>query len=263
MYTIVGPLAYALANPSFRALADPRVEIASSCFRDSSFASAVQHVYSFELSRDEVALLNSADSSGCAGEDEVAGLEQVELTGVGDDLIDGVDHVARPAHLACLTIELHLEVQVLHILSRHFGKTKPPMSAIGCAVETFGNLPRQSFLRQLTLDVACREVDTERYFVVVAVGKAFGNGFAETIDAYYQLGLVFYLFAPVGHEERPVGAGEGRVGFEEQGDAALFDGRLWHAHLDALYLGEGMLQFLVMLGIVHAYANDLHACRSL
>ena len=91
------------------------------------------------------------------------------------------------------------------------------------------------------------------------MGKTLGNGFAEAIDAYHQFSLVFYLLAPIGHEERPVGAGESGVGFEEKGDAALLNGRLRHAHLHTLYLGQGVFQFLVMLGIIHAYADNLHA----
>ena len=230
---------------------------------DSSFTSAVQHFYFFELSRDDVAFFDAADTCGCAGENEVSGLEQIELAGVGDDLIDSVNHVTRPAHLSRLSVKLHREMQVLHILSQHLGKTEPLLTAISCAIKPFGNLPWQAFLRQLSLDVACREVDAECYFVVVAVGKTLGNGFAEAVDAYHQFSLVFYLLAPIGYEERPVGAGESGVGFEEKGDASLLNGRLWHTHLHTLYLCQGVFQFLVMFGIIHAYADYLHAKKRL
>ena len=96
---------------------DSGVDVASSCFSDSSFTSAVQNIYSFELSRDKVSLLYAADTCGSAGEDEVACFEQVELAGIGNDLIDGVNHIPRPAHLARLAIELHLEMQILHIFA--------------------------------------------------------------------------------------------------------------------------------------------------
>ena len=42
---------------------------------DSLFAPAVEHFYSFELSCDEVTLLDASDTCRCTGEDEVAGFE--------------------------------------------------------------------------------------------------------------------------------------------------------------------------------------------
>ena len=76
----------------------------------NSFASAFQHLYALKLCRDEVTLLDAPHTGRSSCEDEVARLEQIELAGVGDDLIHGVEHIARPSHLACLAVELHLKM---------------------------------------------------------------------------------------------------------------------------------------------------------
>ncbi len=211
--------------------------------------------------------MQTADTLGRAGEDEVAHLENIETGGVGDNLIDGVEHVARPTHLTGLAVELHLEMKVLDGLLRRgrtlFGSDDAevlqlnPLAAESRTVEAFRYLPRQSLGLELALQVAAGEVDAQGHLFVVAVGVALGDALAQSVDFHHQFGLVFHFVAEVGDVEGPVGSQESGVGFQEEGGGgeglALVVGQG-----DALHFADAVVQFLIVVGIVHAYADDFH-----
>ena len=72
---------------------------------------------------DIISSLYSTNAHGCACVYEVADTQGHILRYVADDAIHREEHIARKTALAHLTIEFHLEVQVLHVatqlLERH------------------------------------------------------------------------------------------------------------------------------------------------
>ena len=105
-------------------------------------------------------------------------------------------------------------------------------------------LPRKSLGDASALQVAGREVDAQAHLVVVAVGKAWGDVLAQLVDAHHQLGFVVEPFGKVGDEEGLAALENGRVGLHEY------------------YGGLGQcgcsVEFSMVFGIVHAYADNLH-----
>ena len=159
-------------------------------------------------------------------------------------------------HLTHLVVETHLEMEVLDGLALWmlFGGDAEifkldETSDGSTAIEAFRDLPWQAFRLQLPLQVACSEVDAERDLIIIAMGKACGDAAAEARDAHHHFGLVFDLMAEFGHEEWPALLADGGVGLEEKGGIAL----------DAVHFAYAVVQFLVMFGIVHANADDLHS----
>src|SRR5689334_16326322 len=66
----------------------------------------------FDGDGDLVADVQGADPSRGAGEDHVAGKQRHGLGDVDDQVLDGVDHLARPAQLALLAVDRELDGQV-------------------------------------------------------------------------------------------------------------------------------------------------------
>ena len=77
------------------------------------------------------------------------------------------------ATLNLLIINRQTKVQILYIAAHLFQRNKGTDSCR--IVETFAKLPRITRLTELTLQVACREVDAHRHRIVIAMGKARSN----------------------------------------------------------------------------------------
>ena len=69
-------------------------------------------------------------------------------------------------------------------------------------VEGFAKLPRQPFVAQFPLPVACSKVDTYRHLVVVARSKPFVDIFTQPADFYDDFRLVMDFVREVRDEER-------------------------------------------------------------
>ena len=104
------------------------------------------------------------------------------------------------ATLNLLIINRQTKVQILYIAAHLFQRNKGTDSCR--IVETFAKLPRITRLTELTLQVACREVDAHRHRIVIAMGKARSNILAQTADAYHHFRLIMHFVGKVGDKER-------------------------------------------------------------
>ena len=95
----------------------------------------------------------------------------------------------------------------------------------------------------------------QRHNVAAVTWTCFRDALAQVIDPHHDLRLILHLFAPVRHEEWPVLTRQRRLRFQEECRCIL---QLLHTRTHPLHLCQCVLQFLIMFGIVHAHANDLH-----
>src|SRR6478736_7617169 len=101
----------------------------------------------FDGDGDLVADVQGADPCGGPGEDHVAGEQRHGLRDVDDQVLDGADHVARPAELTLLTVDRGLDGQVAGVdVGLHPGAERAR------GVEPLGPGP----LALAPLDVTCR-----------------------------------------------------------------------------------------------------------
>ena len=117
------------------------------------------------------------------------------------------DRVAPPYH------QSSMEVQILYIAAHLFQRDK---GADSCRiVEPFAKLPRITRLTELTLQIACREVDAHRHRIVIAMGKAGSNILAQTADAHHHFRLIMHFVGKVGDKERFAIFQYSRIGFKK------------------------------------------------
>ena len=91
-----------------------------------------------------------------------------------------------------------MEVQRLNVEEFLLGH---PLANDSRTIETFTDLPGQSLLASLTLQVSGCEVDAYSDSVIITVRKALWYTLPQTTDAHDQLRLVVHLLRPVGDEE--------------------------------------------------------------
>ena len=186
--------------------------------------------------------LQGAYAHGSACEDEVARLEHEELAHVGHQFVHPEEHIHGMSALYRLAVDVEVKVDVLHVRKALYGDK----IAQHCrAIEALAEFPGQSLLAEALLHIAGRDVHTHGHRIVVAVGKARGDVLAQLTDAHHQLRLIVESLGKVGDEEGLPPLQDGRVRFHE-----------YHGAL-GLYQ-HASVQFLIVFGIVHAYADYFH-----
>lgn len=169
-----------------------------------------------------------------------------EAADISNDFIYLKKHIRCMTALHLLIINRQMEVQILYIAAHLFQRDK---GADSCRiVETFAKLPRITRLTELTLQVACCEVDAHRHRIVIAMRKTGCNVLSQTADAYDHFRLVMHLIRKVGDKERLAIFQNGRIGFQENNRFIIL---------------VCMSQLLVVQSIVHSYSNNLHYLISL
>ena len=175
-----------------------------------SFTVECEHLAVFEPAFQTVADVNRTNACRGAGIEQVARLQREELRDVGDDLINGVEHIRGTALLHGLAIDVEMEVQAQE--TRLFaGRLRIrqqfllgyPLADGGRAVESLADGPGLTCLRSFLLQVTGCEVDAYRQGVVVTVGKALGDVLTQPTDAYHHLRLVVDASEVVRDEEGP------------------------------------------------------------
>jgi hypothetical protein len=181
-----------------------------------------------------------------AGEKQVAHAQGHVARHDGDQPVDREKHVARAAALAHFAVDRQFEPQIPHVAAQ-LGEGDEGRSDRRRVVEGLRALPRQPPGDGLPLQVAGREVDAEPHLVVIAVGEAFGDGFADPVDPHHQFALVVHLVGEGGDVEGVVVAQQRRVGLEEpEGFGAL--GRESRRAVQLLGVGR----------VISSYADDFH-----
>ena len=175
-----------------------------------------------------------------AGKDEVAYFEREKAACIGDDFVDGKNHVAGVSRLFQFVVDAQRELDVLNLRELFY---RDECADYRRSVEGFADFPRGTRSPLPLLQVACGNVDAYRYGVVVTVGKPGGDVFTQPPDAEYQLRFVFRLGGEVGDKERFPVFQQGRVGFHKQG---RFCREIFPFHL------------FVVVGIVPPDGNDFH-----
>ena len=178
---------------------------------------------------------------GSAGEEEVACLEHKELADVAHQLVHAKEHIYGVAALYGMAVYVEIEMDVLYMGKALYGDK---FAQYGRTIETLAEFPGKSLTAEALLKVASGDVYTYGDSIVVAVGKARGDVLAQLVDAHHQLGFVVEPLGKVGDEE---------------GLAALEDGRVGlHEYYGGLGQCGCSIEFSMVFGIVHAYADNLH-----
>ena len=183
-----------------------------------------------------------ADTRRSSREDEVAGLEREILTDISHDVIHRAQHVARISLLHRLAVDVKMETEALDVWQQVF---RHPLADGRGPVETLGEIPRLSVLREPLLQLTCREVDTKRHGVIVTMGEAHRHGLAKLAHTHHDLCLIVDTSEVVGDEERLPVLLKARVSLQE-------DNRL-------VYFQQRIFQLFIVLGIVHPHAEYLHS----
>jgi len=214
-----------------------------SFYQRRSFLSHIECKYtlSFEEALHVLAYLKGAYTYGGAGEEEVARLEHKELANVTYQLVYAEEHIGCVPMLYGVAVDVEAETDVLHMGKTFYGDE---LAQYGRSVKTFAKFPRKSLTAKAFLQVAGGDIYTHGDSVVIAVGKAWGNILAQLVDAHYQLGLVVEPLGKVGNEKGLPALKDGRIGF--------------HEYYGAVWQGCCSVEFSMVFGIVHAYADNLH-----
>ena len=191
--------------------------------------------------------LQGAYTYGSTCKDEVARLEHEELAHIGHQLIYPEEHIHGVPALHRLAVNIKMEAYVLHV-----GKAlyRNELAQHRRAVKSLAKLPRQPLLAEALLHVTRRDVHTHRHRIIVAMSKSRSDVLTQLADAHHQFGLIVESLGKVGDEEGLAPLLDGRVGFHK------YDGALGLHRCAAI-------QFLIMFGIVHAYADNFHEFESL
>ena len=143
--------------------------------------------------------LHRADSDRCTCIDQVSDFQREEAADVGNDLVNGKEHILRMSLLNGLAIDVQVERDLLDGSTDLFQRNK--LTNDSRVVKRLAQFPRQSLLTQLTLQVACRKVDADRHLMIVTVGKPFGNVLAEPIDFDDNFSFIMQLLRKVRNEK--------------------------------------------------------------
>ena len=178
---------------------------------------------------------------GSAGEEEVTCLEHKELADVAHQLVHAKEHIYGVPALYGMAVYVEIEMDVLHM-----GKAlyRDKLAQYGRTIESLAEFPWHSFAAKALLEVAGGDVYSHGDSIVVAVGKARGDVLAQLVDAHHQLGFVVEPLGKVGDEEGLAALEDGRVGLHE-----------YHRGLGQCGCS---VEFSMVFGIVHAYADNLH-----
>ena len=106
--------------------------------------------------------------------EQVPRLEGEEAADVGNQRIDGEEHVGCTSLLHGLAVDVKVEGQCLYIAETLFGN---PFADGRRAVKAFAEFPGLSLLPEPALPVACGKVNPHGHGIVVSVGEALGDGF--------------------------------------------------------------------------------------
>ena len=93
--------------------------------------------------------LHRADSDRCTCIDQVSDFQREEAADVGNDLINGKEHILRMALLNGLAIDVQVERDLLDGSTDLFQRNK--LANDSRVVKRLAQFPRQSLLTQLTL----------------------------------------------------------------------------------------------------------------
>ena len=91
-----------------------------------------------------------------------------------------------------------MEVDILYVSPLLF---LYPLSYHRRAVESLTYFPGLSLSSELSLQVACGEVDTHSEGIIIAVGKLSRDALSQSAYSHHEFCLIVHLFTPVGHEE--------------------------------------------------------------
>ena len=159
--------------------------------------------------------LHRADSNRRTRIDQVSDFQREEAADIGNDLVNGKEHILRMALLYRLSVDVQMERNLLNGSTDLLQRDK--FTNDSRVVKRFAKLPWQSLLAQVPLQVTCRKVDTDRHFMIVTVGKPFGNVLAEAVDFDDQFGFIVQLLCEVGDEEGLAILQQGRIRLHENG----------------------------------------------
>ena len=159
----------------------------------------VQHRLVLEVALQVVIDVDRAYTHRRTSEDDVARLDGEVLANEADDLVNRVNHVARITFLHRLAVYVEVEMQILHTTQR---SQRHPCAHYCTSVETLAQVPWQAGRAKLVLQVACREVNTHRHLIVIAVSEALRYAAPKMIDAHHQFGLILTLLGIGRYEKR-------------------------------------------------------------
>lgn len=200
-----------------------------------------QYTFSFEESLYVLPYLQGTYTHGGTGEDEVTRLEHEELAHVAHQLVHAKKHIYGMPTLHGVSVNIETEMDVLHVGEMLYGDE---VTQDGRAVEALAEFPWQAVAAKAFLKVAGGDVNPYGDGIVVAVGKARGDVLAQLADAHHQFGLVVEPLGKIGDEEGLSALEDGRIGFHE------YHGRLGQCC--------SSVEFPMMLGVIHAYADNFH-----
>ena len=188
-----------------------------------------------------LAYLQGTYTHGSARKDEVARLEHEELAHIAHQLVYTKKHIYGMATLHGVPVNIEIEMNVLYMSKALY---RDEVAQDSRAVEALAEFPWQSLTAETLLKVAGGDIDPYGDGIVVAMSKARGYVLTQLADTHHEFGLIIEPLGKIGNKEGLAAFENGRVGFHE------YHGRFRQCC--------SSVEFLMMLGIVHAYADNLH-----
>lgn len=201
-----------------------------------------QHLLTLKEPFDVLSNLQWAYAHRSTCKKEIPSLEHKELTYVTNQLIYAKKHICRVSLLYGITIDIEAETDVLH-MSKALNRDK--IAQHSRAIESLAELPRKTLTAEALLHITGCDVNAYSYRIVVAMSKAWSDILAELIDTHHQFGLIIETLCKIRDKKRFSSLENRRV-------------RL-HKYHRSLGKRSCSVQLSMVFGIVHAYANNLHA----
>lgn len=161
-----------------------------------------------------VADLNGTHACRGAGKNQVARAEGHIARDVGNKRVDGENHLRRVALLHGLPVARKGEIEVVNRAAQFLETDKG--AEHGTAVKAFRHQPGEAGGLGLPLQVAGGEIDAESHGVVVLMGKARLDAFAQPVYAHHHFRFMLEVVGKIGVEQRQLLGVEGAVGLKEE-----------------------------------------------
>ena len=159
---------------------------------------------------------------------------------MGYQLVHGKNHIACIALLHHFAVTGEREIKIVDRATKLFQRHE--RTDYSAPVKTLGHQPGQPSSLGVTLQVACREVDTQRHRIVISVSKLRLNTLPEPINSHNDLHLVLQVVGKV------------RV---EQGQLFRIQRTVWFQK-ESGFFRHGGLHLARMRGIIAYDAQNLH-----